>query len=115
MFANTQLVREASDPKEIARMTRMRMMDPSEVGQALMDALRLDSSGACLAVIPDAPLTDMPNFNWPMVFVLVVLGKVLRVFDLKVPTANPYVVIVGAVAVLWLLLYLLSFVSCLFC
>ena len=32
-----------------------------ELGQALVESLRLDKNGATLAVVPDLPLLDVPN------------------------------------------------------
>ena len=49
----------------------------SDVGNALMLALRKDVNGACYGVFPDCPVMDLPNGNTPIFYGYAFLGQTL--------------------------------------
>ena len=48
-----------------------------QVGDAFEEGLRLDSSGACYAVIPDCPIFDYKNPNLFLLFGMATFGRVI--------------------------------------
>ncbi len=64
-----------SNPAKLEKLIHTRVLTVSEVGSALMTALRRDSNGACYGIFPDAPLMDIPEPNQATFGAFVVAAK----------------------------------------
>jgi len=77
-FADTQLLTDAGiDTSAINAKTKQRNLTIAEVGDAFTEALRLDSTGACYAVIPDCPIFDYRNPNFVLLFAMTTFGQTI--------------------------------------
>ena len=83
-FANTQLVRNSTSIEDLQSKTKFRCLTVAEVGDAFVEALKLDKSGACYTVFPDCPMVDYPNPNFQILFSMLIFGrKILQPLGIK--------------------------------
>jgi len=105
-YTDTTLVTDMMNLKTIEKHSGIRVMDPSEVGKALLDAIRMDSNGAIIPIFPDAPIMALPNLNSIVLVALPTLGKVLKALNWKVSTVNGNLFLGGCFLLAFLALYL---------
>lgn len=112
-FADTQLIRDAQlDTEYVNKKSNQRTMTVSEVGDAFMEALRLDSSGACYAVLPDCPIFDYRNPNFYLFFAMATFGKTVgRALSLRSYCFKDFFIFIFVMFMVFslILLYLLIF------
>lgn len=80
------------------------MLEVSEVGDCFVEALKLDKSGACYTVFPDAPMVDYPNPNFYLIFPMLFAGrKILKPLGFKSFGMTEFLLLGGLLLMLILL------------
>ena len=103
-FANTQLVRNSTSIESLESKTKIRCLKVSEVGDCFVEALKLDKSGACYTVFPDAPMVDYPNPNFYLIFPMLFAGrKILKPLGFKSFGMTEFLLLGGLLLMLILL------------
>ena len=109
-FPNAFGSKKVKNTSDLKDTTMTRLVTADEVAEAAMESLRLDRTGACYVIFPDAPLIEMPHMGNGIFVFAAFLARVFGAL-LGVKVFRSYLFYIFAV---WFLLVLFYLVSCLF-
>jgi len=77
-FANTDLLKESTNIKELEKDTMFRVLTVKDVGNAFEEALIADKNGGVYVVFPDIPIIDYPELNTNFILPVITFAKFVK-------------------------------------
>ena len=96
--------------EDLKRVTRHRILTKQEVGEAMIQSLRRDKTGAVYVIFPDCALIEYPQFHNASFAVTVLIAKLATRLGLEV--MSPWQFLALALVVLFGIFYILQMLLC---
>ena len=105
-FANTDLLKESTNIKELEKDTMFRVLTVEDVGNAFEEALIADKNGGVYIVFPDIPIIDYPELNKISILPVIAFAKFASMLFPKLNRINGMSAILFLLTVAFIIFYI---------